>query len=338
MRVLAFPGGFYRLAMKGHVELPPVVWERLAVVNLVERATRSGLRVRAACELVGVPRATYYRWRARLAKAGPAGLVDGRAGQRRQRHAPVRSRLRPLIEALRQRFAMGKEKLRVLLARGGVIASASSVGRVIHELTQRGVIRPVGYARRANRGWRRAAERAHARRKRAGVTPTTPGELVQVDTLQERSLKGVRYHFSAVDPITRTAHAGLYTSASSGNAKAFLLELRQTLPFHLKSVQVDNGSEFMGAFEAACQQLGIALYTIPPRTPKANAMVERLQRTFRDEHYAFEPPALTLAEQRQHLSAYLEYYNRERPHQALAYRTPNEYADAWNPHPESQLT
>jgi putative transposase len=338
MRLRALPGNFYRLAVSGSLEVPRVARERVALVLLIERAHAKGLTVRAACQVVGVPRATYYRWRARLAQAGPAGLADGRAGNRRQRIAPVRSRLRPWIEDLRRRFAMGKEKLRVLLARVGVMVSASSVGRVIRELIQRGVIHPVGYARRASRGRRAAAERAHARRKRAGVTPSRPGELVQVDTLQERSLTGVRYHFSAVDPITRTAHAGLYTSASSRNATAFLLDLRQALPFELTNVQVDNGSEFMGAFESACQHLGIALYTIPPRTPKANANVERIQRTFRDEHYAFEPPTLTLTEQRQHLAAYLHHYNHERPHQALAYRTPNEYADTWNLHPESQLT
>lgn len=139
-----------------------MVWQRLAVVNLVARATRSGLSVRAACELAGVSKATFSRWRARLAKVGRAGPVDGRAVHRRQRHAPVRSRLRLVIQALGQRFVMGKEKLRILLARVDVVLSASGVGRVIQDLTRRGVIRPVEYARRASRGWRRAAERAHA--------------------------------------------------------------------------------------------------------------------------------------------------------------------------------
>src|SRR5690606_20885418 len=94
----------------------------------------------------------------------------------------------------------------------------------------------------------------------------------------------------AVDPVTRVAHAQLYKSLTSKSAREFLAELIAALPFPLRSVQVDNGSEFKGAFEAACAELGVPLYTIPPRTPKANAKVERLHRTFRDEHYAFEPP------------------------------------------------
>jgi len=47
-------------------------------------------------------------------------------------------------------------------------------------------------------------------------------------------------------------------------------------------VQVDGGSEFYGDFEEACKELGIRLFALPPRSPKLNGVVERLNRTFRD--------------------------------------------------------
>jgi transposase InsO family protein len=224
---------------------------------------------------------------------------------------------------------MGKEKLAVVLASRRVEVSASTVGRCLAELMARGVVEVIGAARRRRRAQRLAAARSWARRKR-GERPLSPGELVQVDTLHERSLDRPRFQFTAVDPVTRFAHAQLYPSPSSVNARAFLEELITVLPFPLRSVQVDNGGEFRGAFEAACAELSIPVYTIPPRAPKANAKVERLQRTFRDEHYAFEPPSLTLEERRQALGAYLHPYNHHRPHKALDYQAPAAYGRARN--------
>jgi transposase InsO family protein len=331
MRLLALPASFYRSALNPTQEATPVARERAARLKLIHDINQGGLTIREACRLVGVPKATYYRWRKRVQQHGLLGLNDARAGSRRQRHAPTRAALRPLIETLRQKYAFGKQKLRIILARAGVKASASSIGRVIRELINRGVIRPVGYHGPHARKLRSAAKRAHAKRKHQGMRPTQPGDLVQIDTLQERSDNLTRYHYSAIDPTTRIVHAGLYPSNNSRHAKAFLQDLLHSMPFPITSIQVDNGSEFMGAFERACQELNIQLYTIPPYTPKANAMVERLQRTFRDEHYAYEPPSQNLQERRQALRTYLHHYNHERPHQALNYQTPMQYTATRNP-------
>ena len=53
----------------------------------------------------------------------------------------------------------------------------------------------------------------------------------------------------------------------------------------MKAVQVDGGSEFMAAFETACQQRGIHLFVLPPRSPKLNGCVERANRTHTEEFY-----------------------------------------------------
>ena len=293
---------------------------------LVERLVGRGLSVVGACAAVGVGRATYYRWRSRLAVGGVMALTDGRAGGRRRRAAPVRSRIRPVIVELRSCYPVGKEKLRVLLARRGLEVSASSVHRALSELFERGVVRRMGYPPHSVRR-RQAARRAHALRKRSGVKPGGPGELVQIDTLHEYSLLGQpRFQFTAVDPTVRWLHAEVFKRPTSANAERFLEGLIAALPFEIRSVQVDNGSEFMGAFERACGRLGIDLFTIPPGMPKANAMVERAQRTCREEFYAFEAPTLTRAEQAEALSGWVHYFNHIRPHQALAYQTPAEYA------------
>ncbi len=41
----------------------------------------------------------------------------------------------------------------------------------------------------------------------------------------------------------------------------------------------------MAGLEKTCQGLGMALFVLPPRSPKPNGNVERLPRTFREGFY-----------------------------------------------------
>ncbi len=50
-------------------------------------------------------------------------------------------------------------------------------------------------------------------------------------------------------------------------------------------IQVDGGSEFRDEFETACKDSGIALYILPPQSPKFNGCVERANGTSRYEFY-----------------------------------------------------
>lgn len=268
MRLIGSPSGMRWLAGRSWPDLPVSARNRLELLSLVERLVSLGHRVNRACFLVSLPRANYYRWRAQLAKFGVNGLIDGRAGNRRRRHAPLRAVVAERVRELRQQHPCGKEKLRVLLAREGRLVSSSTLHRVLHDLFERGVMERLGYQQRVTGRRRRVAKRAHAKRKRSGVRPAAPGELVQIDTLHGRSVLGrPRFHFSAQDPTTKWLHAELHGSASSANAAKFLAALRSAMPFPIRSVQVDNGSEFMGCFEAACQPGGVEQHLIPPATP-----------------------------------------------------------------------
>jgi hypothetical protein len=57
------------------------------------------------------------------------------------------------------------------------------------------------------------------------------------------------------------------------------------MPFAIRAIQVDGGSEFHAAFEAECQRRALRLFVLPPRSPKLNGAVERAQRTHREEFY-----------------------------------------------------
>ena len=103
-----------------------------------------------------------------------------------------------------------------------------------------------------------------------------------------------------------------------------LAHLITPTPFPVRAIQVDGGSEFMAEFEEACARLGIALFVLPPRSPKLNGHVEQWQRTFKDEFYTRPLPS-RIPELQRELDATLCYYNRERPHRALNGLSPLEF-------------
>ena len=91
------------------------------------------------------------------------------------------------------------------------------------------------------------------------------------------------------------------------------------MPFPLKAIQVDGGSEFQGGFEQACQERGLQLFVLPPRSPKLNGYVERAQRTHTKEFYEVYPYDLEITTLNQALKEWERVYNYIRPHQSLGY-------------------
>jgi len=131
-------------------------------------------------------------------------------------------------------------------------------------------------------------------------------------------------HFSAVDLSTRFSLAEVHTRATANLAAGFLSALLAKAPFPIRAIQVDGGSEFMAEFEKVCEQYNVKLFVLPPRSPKLNGYVERMQRTFRGEFYT-QPLPSRIPELQRELNAYLDYYNRKRPHRALNGLAPLEF-------------
>ena len=88
----------------------------------------------------------------------------------------------------------------VLLREKGISCSASTVGRIIGKLKERGVLRePVSHHVSARK---RQRQRPYAIRKPKGYGISLVGDLVQLDTLDIRPLPGVSLkHFTAPDVI-----------------------------------------------------------------------------------------------------------------------------------------
>jgi transposase InsO family protein len=87
----------------------------------------------------------------------------------------------------------------------------------------------------------------------------------------------------------------LRRSASARAALVILAALAERMPVPVRAIRVDNGSEFMAEFEAACAERGIARFTLPPRSPKLDGRVERANRAHTEAFSAVTDAQPTLA-------------------------------------------
>src|SRR5262249_39767966 len=95
----------------------------------------------------------------------------------------------------------------------------------------------------------------------------------------------------------------------------------------LSVIHSDNGSEFAKAFADTATHLGIQQIFSRPHTPKDNPCLEKFNHTIQREWLDFSSVGLDdIMEANKDLTKWLIKYNSVRPHQALDYKTPLEYA------------
>jgi len=99
------------------------------------------------------------------------------------------------------------------------------------------------------------------------------------------------------------------------------------MPFEIKGIQTDNGSEFLGEFTKALKKKEIKHYFNYPRYPKGQAYVERMNRTLQEEFviYCEDYELEDIYEFNKKMLQYMLWYNTERPHHSLNKKSPIQY-------------
>jgi putative transposase len=320
MKVFSIAKGFHRLAKN----IPPGLSDK--ELNKF-RALRLFYETRDAnlvCRTFEISRATLYRWLKRFNPRDLSTLKEISRRPRKLRKPQWSYELIMAVKRLRQQYPRwGKEKIAVLLEREGLSSSASTIGRIIAYLKKHGdLVEPKTRSISAKRKIRRT----YAVRKPKEYIAEKPGDLVEVDTLDVRPLPNILFkQFTARDVISKWDVLEVRSRATAKTASEFIDTLQKRMPFYIKAIQVDGGSEFFSDFEHLCQERKIQLFVLPPKSPKLNGAVERANRTHTEEFYEITDLSWTVAELNKQLRRQEYVYNCIRPHQTLKYKTPLQF-------------
>lgn len=317
-----------RLVRVGGVLLSSQAKRRLEWIDWYRQ---HGKNARRTCRHFSISPDTFYRWLRRY-NAQDLTRLESRSRRPRRLRQPTwgRKLAREVLDLREQYPRWGKDKLVVLLHRRAWQVSTSMVGRILKSLKSRGLLHEP--PRTAISGKKRRWTRPYAVRKPKEYQALLPGDLVELDTLDLRPLPGiVLKHFTARDVVSRWDVLEVHRRATSAAATAFLTQIQKRMPFPVRALQVDGGSEFAAVFEEACRQRNIRLFVLPPRSPKLNGSVERAQRTHTEEFYELYQGTLQIAPLNRALQKWEDTYNQLRPHQSLGYLTPSQFLSTHPP-------
>ncbi len=281
-----------------------------------ERGNNSSLTARH----FGIGRMTLHRWLKRFKKLGVIGLNEYSRKPKNVRCPatpwPVVARI---VELRKQYPAWSKHKLAAILKREGLIASASTVGRV---LKRKGLIDI-----RISKKKRNSALRPKSRFPK-GLRINQEGQMIQMDTKYIMLPGGHKfYQFTAIDVLGKRRVLRVYPSQSSRNGALFLKECVASFPFLVQAVQTDNGAPWLKEFERACKDLRLPHYFIYPRSPKQNTYVEISHGADEREFYQQGNGCSILSEMQKNIKGWEDVWNTFRPHEALGQITPAEYSN-----------
>ncbi len=268
---------------------------------------------RLICRTLGVARSALYRH-----QSGPAAAAPGRAD------TDLVARIKELIEQhptygyrriwARLRFGdqrvINRKKVRRLMRQQGWMVCQRQA------TPKPRVQRKKSIAKRRNERW--ALDATHID---CGVDGW--GHLIAVIDCYDREIVGWEF-----------ALRGRANEAERALEMACLARFGTLRPHGaVPIIRSDNGLIFQSRrFREACRFYRLQQEFITPYTPEQNGLIERWFRSLKEE-CVWQQQFGTFEDAQQAISAWIRWYNTERPHQALGYRSPQQYYHLHGPGP-----
>lgn len=276
-----------------------------------------------------VHKATVSRWIKEVQKAKEIGRYEILEPKSTTPHNTPREKkidvdLKKVILEIRGEYKCGKDKIATYLQRDYDIKIAPST---IHRfLTKLPRCKDPKYTKKKSKVTKRNRRKELIRINQVVDRLTYRAfERFQIDTKHWVINNRTFFIICAVDVITRMAFAYAYTRHTANCARDFLIKLNYlySLRGSKAYIQRDNGTEFMGEFERECENMDICVVTNYVRQPKMNGVVERFNRSLKEEVLQYND-VYTVQEVNECLKNYIITYNFDRVHDSLDKLTPFE--------------
>jgi len=280
------------------------------------RRVVSGEAVRVVARGVGVSARRLYEW-VRRWEAGDHRLED-RSSRPHRMPQRLRRPVRRRIGRLRRQRHSSLSIARLLQL---------PVSTVVTEQRRQGLRRlprlaPPVPVQRYEKQW--AGELLHVDTKQLGRIGRVGHRIHGDRTTRVRGI-GWDVLYAAIDDATRVSYAEVLPDGTAPTAVGFLeraLAWYAARGIQVQRVMTDNAKVFLGyAWARTLAAWQARPVRIRPYTPRTNGKVERFIQTLLRE-WAYVRPYPRSWVRTRALRPYLRFYNLERPHTALGYRTP----------------
>jgi putative transposase len=276
-----------------------------------------GEKMAPLCAEFGISRKTGYKIFDRYKDCGHEALTDRSRRPYRQANrlpAPIEA---TIVRLKREYPGWGAPKIREKLRQQTTAPHLPAISTVHAVLDRHGLVK-------------RRRRRHHSSAATFLSRPTDPNALWCADYKGEFMLGNRQYCY----PLTITDFATRYLLACEALATtkatfAFTVFERAFKEFGLPlAIRTDNGLPFaaptglyrLSKLAVWWLRLGIHLERIAPGHPQQNGRHERMHLTLKKE--ATKPAAANVLQQQARFDTFVDQYNHERPHQALAMKVP----------------
>lgn len=293
-----------------------VIGERRRLVLMLLRKEKS---LRHWCRVFGVSRKTAYKWKQRFVHGGQQALLDrSRRPQRMPRRLNGQA-IRRIGYWRRQHPDWGPKKLRVVLQRGGCRApSLRTIARWLKRLNLVAVprCRPPTACVRLHRALTRARRPNHIWTVDfKGWFRTGNGERCEPLTVRDLFSR-----YGLVVRLLPTQHwrpvQGVFTRLFQAYGMPEIIRVDNGGPF------ASQGPAGLSRLSVWWTRLGIRVEFTRPACPQDNGAHEQFHRVLKRE--TIRPAAWGRRGQQHRTTIWLKHYNRNRPHEALGQRRPQQ--------------